>query len=325
MKTEWGVCLTFFGIFCCLSSPAAMEPGYPTRAIEIIVGMSPGGGGDVGARMMAENSKKFVGQDVIVVNKPGGNNKIAYTLVSKAKPDGYTFGAGADSAITLGPHLEKTPYRPEDFTFIVQFGQLTQGFVVLPDSPFKSVKDVVEFARTNPDKIMISTTGSGSFSHMVWEYIALVENIKVKLVPFSGAAPAITALLGKHVTMVSTSFTGFNPYLVAKKVRLLAVANERRMEEYPDVPTLKEAGYPALVFNPYHIIIGPKNIEKPIVDKLAEAFKKGMQGPSFIKANKDLAMYAKNPVSGDELKEIMYRRYRQNEEFVKKLGVEIKQ
>jgi tripartite-type tricarboxylate transporter receptor subunit TctC len=324
MKTTRRILGVVFSLICGACLSMAAEPGYPTKPIEIVVGMTPGGGGDVGTRMLAENSKKYLGQDVIVVNKPGGNNKIAYTLVSKAKPDGYTLGGGADSAITLGLHLEKTAYKFEDFTYICQFGLLTNGFVVLPDSPLRSIKDVIEFARSNPDKLTISTLGSGSFSHMVWEYLAMVEGIKLKLVPFAGAAPAQTAVLGGHVMVGSSSFTGFSPFVRAKKLRLLAIANDQRMEDYPDVPTLKEQGYPTLVLNAFHIIIGPKNIDKAIVSRLAEAFKKGMEGPSFIKANKDLEMYEKNPISGDELREVMLRRYQRNEEFVKKLGLGMK-
>jgi tripartite-type tricarboxylate transporter receptor subunit TctC len=325
MRTRGTVILIFLIFLGHLSISMAAEPGYPTRPIEIIVGMAPGGGGDVGARMLAENSKKYLGQEVIVVNKPGGYNKIAYTLVTKAKPDGYTLGAGSDGSITMAPHLEKMSYNHESFTFIVQFGQLAQGFVVLEDSPFRQLKDVIEFARTNPDKLTISTLGAGSTTHMPWEYLALVENLKIKLVPFSGAAPAVTALLGGHVMVASTSFTGFNPYLRARKVRLLAVTTEERMENYPDVPTLKELGYSTLVLVPYHVIIGPKNIEKSIVSRLVDAFKKGMEAPSFIKANQDLEMYKKNPLWGDELKETMIRQDRRYGELVKKLGLRVKE
>ncbi len=311
--------------FSGLSISMASEPGYPTRAIEIIVGMAPGGGGDVGARMLAENSKKYFGQEVIVVNRPGGFNKIAYTLVSKAKPDGYTLGAGSEGSITLAPHLEKMPYHPDTFTFIVQFGRLAYGYVVLPDSPFRTIKDVIEFARANPDKLTISTLGSGSFSHIPWEYLALVEGLKIRLVPFSGAAPAATALLGGHVMIASSSFTGFNPFLKAKKVRLLAVASDERLESFPDVPTMKELGYPLLALTSYHIVIGPKNMEKAIVTKLEEGFKKGMEAPSFIKANQELEMYERNPLGGDRLKEVMIRHYKTNEELAKKLGLKVKE
>ena len=324
MKTGRIVSLVCFSFFCFLSAPMAMEAGYPTRSIEIVVGMAPGGGADLGTRMLAENSKKDLGQEVVVVNKPGAMYKIAYTLVSKAKPDGYTLGGGSDPSITLGPHQEKMPYGPEDFTYVSQFGTLTQGFVVQPDSPFKNVKDVVEFARANPDKLTVATLGTGGFSHMTIEALAVLENLKVRLVPFAGAAPAATALLGGHVMMTSTSFTGFAPFLKAKKLRLLAVASEKRRENYPDAPTLRELGYTSLVFDSYHIIIGPKNMEKAMVTKLADAFKKAMESPNFIKINQDLEMWERNPLFGDDLKELIFRRYKQNGEIVKKLGLTIK-
>ncbi len=125
--------------------------------------------------------------------------------------------------------------------------------------------------------------------------------------------------------MTSTSFTGFAPFVKAKKLRLLAVASERRRESFPDAPTLKELGYPSLVFDSYHIIIGPKNMEKAMVNRLAEAFKKAMEAPNFIKVNQELEMWEKNPLFGDDLKDLIFRRYKQNGEIVKKLGMTVKQ
>jgi tripartite-type tricarboxylate transporter receptor subunit TctC len=112
MKTVAIVFLMFFTSFCLLDFSMAAEPSYPTKPIEMFVGFSPGAGTDLGARMIAEHAKKPLGQEVVVVNKPGGGGRVALTLMSKAKPDGYTLAATTDSAVILSPHLEKFPYKP---------------------------------------------------------------------------------------------------------------------------------------------------------------------------------------------------------------------
>jgi len=312
----WGI-LFFFG----LDSMGA-ETAYPTRPIEITIGYAPGAGTDLGARMIAEQSKKDLGQDIVCVNKPGGAGRIALTLIAKAKPDGYSLAATTDSAIIAVPHLEKVPYKAmEELTFISQFGTLDFGVTVAMDSPFKTFKDVIQFARANPDKLTIGIIGVGSADHVAFQALALQENLKVKFVPFSGAAPTMTALLGGHIMMASPASSGYAPHVKGKTARLLAVLGEERMEQYPDVPTLKELGYPSLVFQSWYVISGPRNMEKSIVNKLATAFGKAMATPEFIKLAKDLEIYAPKTLSGDELREGLVRRDKINAELFKKLGL----
>lgn len=323
MKTGVTIFFVLFTSFSCLGSSIASEVDYPTKPIEIMVGYAPGAGTDLGTRMVADISKKSLGQEVIVSNKPGGGGRVALTLVAKAKPDGYSLAAVPDGPIILMPHLEAVPYKIQDFTFISQFGVLDVGVVVLPDSPFHTFKELTEFARANPDKLTISTPGVGTTNHVAFQAFSLLEGLKIKLVPFSGANPAVTALLGGHVMVASTSTSGYSTHLKAQKVRLLAVIGDERMEDYPDVPTLKELGYP-LVFQSWYVIVGPKNMEKAIVKKLGEVFKKSVETPAFIKLAKDLEMWTKTPLQGDELKERVIQRNAKYEELFRKLGMGIK-
>lgn len=328
MRAGFAIALVFFSSFYSfyhVNSSGAAESGYPTKPIEIFVGMAAGGSTDLAARMLAENSKKYFGQEVVVVNKPGGTGIVAVTLVSKAKPDGYTLGAASDVSITLEPHRQETPYKLEDFTFVSEYGVLEYGYAVLPGSSFRGIKDLVEFARANPYKLTVSTPGAGGFSQMVWEALALLEGVKIKVIPFSGATPAITALLGGHVMVASNAINTSAPYLKAKKIRLLAVGSAERMDTLPEVPTLKELGYPSLVFRSLYIITGPKNLEEPIVKKMAQVFRSAMECPSYIKLAKDLDMYEKNPLVGNELKDAMIRQSKNNQELLKKLGMGSKQ
>jgi len=311
--------------FCGLDVSMAVEAGYPTKPIEILVGYSPGAGTDLGARMLAENSKKTLGQEMTIVNKPGGGGRVAMTLVSKAKPDGYSLAVVTDSTVVFSPHFEEVPYKPlEDFTFVSSFGTQHFGMVVAADSPFNTVKDLIDYARANPGKLSISTTGVGNNTHVAWEAIALLENIKVKIVPFSGAAPAMTNLLGGHVMVGCTGSSGYALHLKAKKVKLLSILSEERMEKYPKTPTLKELGYP-ITFQGWYIVSGPKNMERPVVKRLEEAFKKATEAPSFIKLAEDLEIYSKKTLSSDELREEMVRCHKRNGDLFKKLGMGLKQ
>jgi tripartite-type tricarboxylate transporter receptor subunit TctC len=320
-----GILLAAGLVFLCPIAPSAAEPGFPSKPIEIVIGYAPGAGTDLGARMIADQSKKFLGQDVVCVNKPGGAGRVAMTLISKAKPDGYTLSSGTDSSIIMAPNLEEVPYKPlEDFTFLNQFGTLNFGVTVLQDSPFKTFKEMVEFARANPDKLTLGTTGVNSTEHVAFQTLALMENLKIRLVPFAGAAPTMTALLGGHVLAAVPASSGFAPQVKAKTVRLLAVLSETRLEDYPDVPTLKEIGYPELVFQSWYILSGPRNIEKAVARRLEEAFGKAIESPEFIKLAGDLQIYTRKPLSGDELREGILRRNKRNVDIFKKLGIGIK-
>jgi len=325
MKTGWIVFSMFFAFVFSPCFSMAAEPNYPTRPIEIVITYAPGAGTDLGARMIAEQSKKYLGQDVVCVNKAGGAGRVAMTQIAKAKPDGYTLSAGTDSAIIVAPNLEEVPYKPlEDFVFMNQFGTLNFGVTVLQDSPFKTLRDLIEFARANPDKLTLGTTGVNSTEHVAFQSIAMMENLRIRFVPFSGATPAVTALLGGHVMAIVPATSGFAPHVKAKTARLLAVLGETRMDDYPDVPTLKELGYTELVFQSWYILSGPRNIEKPIVKKLEETFSKAMESPEFIKLTRDLEIYTKRPLSGDELREGILRRNKRNADLFKRLGIAIK-
>jgi len=323
MKTRMIVFLMFLSLFYVLNFSMAAEPPYPTKPIEIMVGFSPGAFTDLATRLIAENSKQYLGQEVVVINKPGASGGVAMTLISKAKPDGYTLGAVTDSTIILLPFQEKVSYKPlEDFTFICQTGTIDFGIVVLTDSPFRSLKDVIGFAKANPDKLTVGSM-PGATQHVALEALSSLEGIKIKLVPFSGAAPTITSLLGGHVMVASTGFSGFAAHLKAGTVRLLAVMSDERLDEYPEVPTLKELGYP-LVFQSFHIIVGPKNMDKSIVKKLSDVFSKTIESADFIKFAKKMETWAKKPLSGDELKEAIIQRSKGNEGLFKRLGMGIK-
>lgn len=321
MKTRWIAFSIIFTFLISLDFSMAAEPAYPTKPIQMVVGAAPGGGMDISTRMIAERVKEYLGQEMVVVNKGGGGGSVALTLVSKAKPDGYTLMCVGDPAVVLVPHLEGVSYKPiDDFTFIIQYGLFNVGFSVLADSPFRSIKDLIEFARTNPDKLTVCSMGPDSPGSVGFQALALLESVKIKVVPFAGSGPAITSVLGGHVNVAGTSLMSQAPHIRAKKLRLLAVMGDERDNTYPEIPTLKELGYP-IVLQSWYYFAGPKNMEKPVVKKLEEAFRKVTESSEFIKFAKDQLFWVKNPLSGEDLREGLIRRSKEHEELLKKLGM----
>jgi tripartite-type tricarboxylate transporter receptor subunit TctC len=315
-----GVFFMCFAVFLGLNAMAA-ETAYPTRPIEMIIGFAPGAGTDMGARMIAEQSKQFLGVDVVCINKPGGSGRVAMTLMTKAKPDGYSLGATTSSCIVASPHLEKVAYKLEDFTYICQYGTLNFGISVVQSSPFKTFKDVIEFARANPDKLTVGIVGVNTTDHIALQALALFEKLKIRFVPFDGAAPTMTALLGGHVMAASTASSGYAPHVKGGTVRLLVTYGEERMEQSPEVPTIKEMGHPDLVIQSWYAIYGPKTMEASIVKKLVDAFGKAMMTPEFKKVADHFEIYSKKPLFGQELTKAFMHHYKNNGDLYKKVGL----
>jgi tripartite-type tricarboxylate transporter receptor subunit TctC len=309
------LCMVFSGI------NAMAADSFPTRSIEITIGFGPGGGTDLGARMVAEHSKASLGVDVVCLNKPGGAGRVAATLMSKGKNDGYSLTATTDGPMIAKPHLEDVTYNINDFTFLCQYGILDFAVSVVPDSPFKTLKDLIDFARKNPDELTIGIVGVNTSDHIAWQALCQFENLKIKFVPFKGAATTITGLLGGHVMAATTAASGYAPHVKSGTLRLLASYSEERLEQHPDVPTFKEQGYPYMLVQSWYILYGPKGMETPVVDKLIGAFKKAINTPEYIKFAKDLEVYANKPVFGEDLKQLLIRRYQDNGALYKKIGL----
>jgi tripartite-type tricarboxylate transporter receptor subunit TctC len=320
MKSKRVLFLVLAVFLCITGVSMAAERPYPTKPIDMIVGFAPGAGADLGTRLIAENAKKTLGQEIVIQNKPGGGGRTPYILVPKAAPDGYTLGGGPDASLMVAPFIEKVSFKADDFTYISQYGVLNYGVVVRQDSPIKTFKELIAFARANPDKLSVGTLGEGSAGQLAFEILARTENLKIKLVPFAGAAPALTALLGGHIMATSTGSSGYSQHVRAKSVRTLAVLGEERDSDYPDVPTAKESGFPLVVFQNFYILFGPKNMDRTIAQKLEQSFLKAVEAPDFVKLAKELEIYVKKPLAGKELTDRMFQRYKNMGELFKKLG-----
>jgi tripartite-type tricarboxylate transporter receptor subunit TctC len=263
-----------------LVAPSWSQPAYPTKPMNLYIGYAPGGVADISVRFMATKAEKILGQPFIVTNNGGGGSSVATGIVAKKPADGYTILGGASSGLVRLPHMQTVPYKYEDFVPIMHFAtpELTP-VVTKSTSPWKTFKELVDYAKKNPGKVTYSTLGVGSPMHMAMEYVAKQEKITWTHIPFPGAMPAFTALLGDHVNFCVGAGESV-PYIKDGTIRILANLSEKRVKAWPNVPTLRELGYD--IFNESVFMFStPKGTPQYIVENLQNAFRKVMDDPEF--------------------------------------------
>ncbi len=277
-RNRWKI-LFLSGVLLLIPILSSAQP-YPTKPINILVGFAPGGTMDVSTRVLAGKAEKFLGQPFLVSNNGGGGGSVALGIVAKERPDGYYLAGCTSTGLIRIPQFRTVPYKLEDFVPIMHFGAPQTGIVVKTDSPFKTLKDLVDYAKKNPGKVTYSSTGVGSPMHLAMEYVAKQEGIQWTHVPYPGSTPALTALLGGHVTAQSGS-TEWIPQIRAGAVRLLGTHGEKRMKAFPEVPTFRELGYD-FINETVFMVAAPNGTPSAILKRLEEAFHKAMDDPEFI-------------------------------------------
>lgn len=265
-------------IAACAPVSGAFAQAYPNKPITLIVPWNAGGSTDIYFRALGEVVGKELGQPVVIDNKTGGTGTLGpVNMALTAKPDGYTLSQIPVTVMRL-PLMQKRNWDSlKDFTYVVHLTGYTFGVTTKSDSKFKTWKDVVEYAKANPGKVTYSTTGPGGSLHIGMEQIAAREGIKFTMVPFKGGTETNAAVLGGHVDLQAES-TVWAPLVASGDLRLLNVWTAQRNKRWPDVPTLKEQGYPFVFDSPFGIA-GPKGMDPAVVEKLNQAFKKALADP----------------------------------------------
>jgi tripartite-type tricarboxylate transporter receptor subunit TctC len=274
------ICVSLL-MFACLvlivlAFPIEVRAEYPDRPITMLVTFAPGGSMDMCTRAISAAAEKILGQPIIVENKPGGGGTIALALLANAKPDGYTLCGANDSGIVRVPQLQKMTYKPlKSFTFLIAYAQPLNAILVNKDAQWKSLKELIDYAKKNPNKIKYSTGGVGTGMHHAMAFLEHQEGIKWIHVPHKGNAPAMTALMGGHVDVCSSG-PEYVPFARSGTVRILAHAEYKKNPNFPEAPTLKELGYDFandILFN----IVGPAGLPPDIAKKLESAFTKAAE------------------------------------------------
>jgi tripartite-type tricarboxylate transporter receptor subunit TctC len=258
----------------------AQAPAFPARPIKLICPWPAGGSTDAVMRAIAESAGKALGGQMVIENKAGASGMLGPNELLSARPDGYTL-----SQLTIGvmrlPHMQKMQFDPlRDFTYIACLTGYTFGLVVRSDSPIRSIKDLVEYAKANPEKFTFGSTGNGTTPHLAVEEFAMKAGIKLQHVPFKGNADGMQALLGGHI-MSHSDATGWGPHVDAGTCRLLATYGSKRTKRWPNVPTLEELGYETLADSPFGIG-APRGMDPAVTRRLHDEFRKTLEDPAVL-------------------------------------------
>jgi len=303
------------GLAGAMLAVSAVAQNFPEKAITLVVPYSAGGTTDVAMRALAEATSKQLGQRVVVDNRTGVAGTLGPASIVNTRPDGYVI---AQMPITVFrvPYMQKGSFDPlNDFTWIIHVSGYTFGVAVRADSPWKTWQEFIAYAKANPGKVSYSTPGHGTSLHITMEEIAQREGIQWLQVPYKGAADALIALRGGHVTAMADSST-WGEMVDAGQVRLLVTWGENRTRRWPNVPTLKDLGYGIVSNSPYGIA-GPKGMDPKVVKILHDAIRKAMDDPAYqkvlerldqdnvYKSSEDYAKFAKQV--NDEQRAIIER------------------
>jgi tripartite-type tricarboxylate transporter receptor subunit TctC len=263
-----------------IAMPAVAQSNFPSRPIKLICPWPAGGSTDAVMRAIAESASRILNNPVITENKGGAGGILGANELVNAKPDGYTL-----SQLPMGifriPHIQKTLFDPMvDLTYVACLTGYTFGIVVRSDSPIKSIKDLVDYAKANPGKFTYGSTGNGTTPHLAVEEFAMKAGIKLQHVPFKGNAEGMQAILGGHI-MSHSDATGWGPHVEAGTCRLLATYGSKRTKRWPNTPTLNELGYDTVSDSPFGVG-APKGMDPAITRKLHDTFKATLEDPKVL-------------------------------------------
>lgn len=315
------------GVVCllvCFSTNAlGKDPKYPTKQIEFIITYGAGGTTDLSCRALCEAASKHLPQPVIPINKPAASGITGTALIRNAKPDGYTIGVFTQSAAFIIPFVQEVPYDPlRDFTPIMHFGEFLYPVMVRADKPWKTWKELVEWARKNPGDIKVGITGSKSTQMLgiALYRIELKENIKFTYVPFKSSLETLTGLLGGHIDLFGASMDASSKdYINMGKLRILSFLSKSKLSGFEKIASTEEL-YGISVSN-LKAVIGPKGLSPSVRKTLEEAFTKAIKEPSLLSAFKKMDT-AVVYMPGEELRKYIEKNYKEHQELINRLKAE---
>ena len=300
-------------------NPARAADAYPSKPIRLISSLAPGGMSDTFIRAACQAASRHLGQPIVVENRPGASGVLgAVAMAQIPKGDGYVLMQSLMTMIRL-PHLQNTGYDPlKDLEYISGLAAASYGIAVRADSPYKTLPDLVAAAKAKPGQVSYGSIGNGSAPFMVMEELGLITGVKWLHVPYKGGTETNNALLGGFVEAVSDS-TSWGPLVDAGKFRLLAAFGERRLKQWPGVPTAKELGIPLVHQSPIGIG-GPKGMDPQVIATIDGAFRRAAQDPAFIQVLDQFALVP-NYMDHKTYTTFMHQAYEREGKLLTRLGM----
>jgi len=294
---------------------------YPNRPVQLIIPIPAGGGGDVNGRLLVEDLTKIIGQQILVVNKPGASDTLGTDALAKSKKDGYTLGYSSSAAMVFArvTNPESVPYDPvKDFDPLGLHTFFPLCVAVQAGSPWKTFNDLIDYAKKNPGKLRVSTAGVGSTANFDVEITQTLTGAEFTHVPFKGGEAVVTALLGGHVEVSYDIVGKFMPHVEAGKVRILLVS--RKIPFLPDVPTITDLGYKRELLSGWHGMFGPAGLPEDVKRVLIPAVEKAVKNPE-TKAKIEKVGYAVEYKSPEEQRRLIINDYETAKAIAVKLGL----
>ena len=258
-------------VLAALAAGTSFSQTYPTKPVRIIAPFAPGGGTDFIARLIAQKLTERLGQQVIVENKPGAGGNLGAEFAVKSPPDGYTLLLIAGS-YTVNPSIYKLSFDPvNDITPLVQLSQGPFLVAVHPSVPAKTLKELIDYARKEPDKLSYASAGSGSITHLASELFLDMAKIKMVHVPYKGTGPALNDTIAGNTQLIFGSVATSLQFTKSGRLRGLAVTTPQRIPAAPELPTVAEAGVPGYEVVLWHGLVGPKGLPAAVVERVNQA------------------------------------------------------
>jgi tripartite-type tricarboxylate transporter receptor subunit TctC len=275
------------GLLVCAALAAAGAPAaqaqdnYPTRPVRVVIAFPPGGPTDFVGRLITDKMSAALGQRVYIENKPGAAGTVGADSIAKADPDGYSLFLTTSGAVTIAPHIQASvPYDPlRDFAPVALVTKVTEVLVVTPKLGIKTVRELIALAKEKPGAVAFASTGIGSPPHLAQELLDVSANVKFLHVPYRGAAPALTDLLGGQVQVLAADLPVLIAQIQAGALIPIGAAADKRDALLPDVPTLTEQGYPNTEASNWYALLAPAKTPPAVIAKLNKAVSDALNDP----------------------------------------------
>jgi tripartite-type tricarboxylate transporter receptor subunit TctC len=276
--------ILFVTLACLFWVGSSQAQDYPKGPVQIVIPFGPGGLTDIFWRSTSDFIGNNIKGTIVLINKPGGGGVVGTSFVANAKPDGYTLMSANSDPLSMSPvFTPDVPYNPEkDVTYIAKLAAFAFTISVRADSPFKTIEEVVAFAKANPRKLKTAVMGIGSTPHIILEVFNRDAMIEITPIPFDSGGESVTNLLGGHTDLCVASVPSLKSHVLAGKVRILAVCSPKRLTEFPEFPTIAEKGYKKSSIATGVGLAGPKGIAPAIVSKWEDALDRTLKDPKVI-------------------------------------------
>ena len=296
MKRIACVSFCFCSLFCVATAGAQSAPGYPNKAVRILVGYPPGAGSDIVTRLLTPELTKAFGQQFVVDNRPGAAGNIAMELAARTPPDGYTL-VNVPASIAISQSLHKKPPFDlmKDFDALALKASVPFALVIHPSLPVRSIKALVAFAKARPGQLTYASTGTGSSPHLTGEMLKMHTGIDILHVPYKGTPQANTDIIAGQVTMMYSNMLSVIPHVRTGRLHALAVTSAKRSGAAPNVPTMMESGIAGFESGTWYVLSGPAGLPREVVQRLNSEINRIVQLPDV---REKLAALGADPMNG---------------------------